>query len=73
MNADAGICLIAQGNLDAFRRSGIALARVSDLAPSKLVLAWRCGDDRPALRHLANATKLAVAATSGPTAFQRPG
>jgi DNA-binding transcriptional LysR family regulator len=62
--AGTGVCLIAAGNLDAVRRPGTGAARVTDLAPSELVLAWRRGDDRPVLRHLVTATRRAVADTA---------
>lgn len=58
--AGVGVCLLAQGNLDGFRRDGIAAVRVTDLAPSELVLAWRRDDDRPLLRGLVEATQLTV-------------
>ncbi len=44
----------------AFRRDGIAAVRVTGLAPSELVLAWRRDDDRPLLRGLVEATRLAL-------------
>jgi DNA-binding transcriptional LysR family regulator len=55
-----GVCLLAQGNLDAFRRDSLAAIRVTGLAPSQLVLAWRRDDDRPLLRGLVEATQLTV-------------
>ncbi|MET0426828.1 MAG: LysR family transcriptional regulator [Actinoplanes sp.] len=58
--AGTGVCLLAQGNLDAVRRDGITAVRVSGLAPSELVLAWRRDDDRPLLRGLVEATRLTV-------------
>ncbi|MDT0263598.1 LysR family transcriptional regulator [Jatrophihabitans lederbergiae] len=58
--AGVGICLIAEGNLEAFRREDIATVRVTGLPPSTLVLAWRRGDDRPILRQLVAATTKAV-------------
>jgi DNA-binding transcriptional LysR family regulator len=58
--AGVGVCLLAQGNLDAVRRDGIAAVRVTGLAPSELVLAWRRDDNRQLLRGLIKATQLAV-------------
>ena len=58
--AGIGVCLLAQGSLDAVRRDGIAAVRVTGLAPSELVLAWRRDDDRPLLRGLVEATQRTV-------------
>ena len=69
LGAGVGVCLVAEGSLDAFRRDGIAAVRVSGLAPSELVLAWRRDDDRPMLRGLVEATRLAVQDLAG----TRPG
>ena len=60
--AGVGVCLLAEGSLGAVRRDGIAAIRVHGLAPSELVLAWRRDDDRPLLRGLVEATRLAVEA-----------
>lgn len=60
LRAGSGVCLIAEGNLDAFHREDIAHVRVTGLPPSELVLAWRRGDDRPLLQHLIDATRRAV-------------
>ena len=62
LTAGIGVCLLAQGSLDAFRRDGIAAIRVTGLAPSELVLAWRRADDRPLLRGLVEATQRTVKA-----------
>lgn len=58
--AGVGVCLIAEGNLDAFHRHDIAASRVTGLAPSEMVLAWRRGDDRNLLRLLVAAVERAV-------------
>ena len=61
LSAGTGICLIAEGNLEAFGRDSITAVPVTGLPPSRLVLAWRRNDQRPHLQALVQATEAAVA------------
>lgn len=60
LGAGVGVCLIAEGNLETFRRDSIAAVRVTQLAPCELVLAWRRPDVRPQLRAFVEAVRLAL-------------
>lgn len=53
--AGLGICLVAAGNAPLIERDGIVLRPVGGLAPSRLALVWRAGDDRWALDQLRQA------------------
>lgn len=57
--AGLGVCLIAAGNAEPFRRDGITTRPVTGLSDSQLALAWRADDSRPLLRALINATAAA--------------
>lgn len=58
--AGLGVCLVAAGNAELFRRDGIVLRPVDGLSDSHLALAWRRGDKRPLLRTLIAATEQAL-------------
>ncbi len=61
LNAGLGVCLLASGNTTLVDRDGVVVRPVSDLPPSRLVFAWRHGDERPLLRALQTAVAEAVA------------
>lgn len=69
--AGLGVCLLASGNAPALDRDGVAVRPVTGVAPSRLVLAWRRGDNREALRRLREATASAIG--SGPVAGEVAG
>jgi DNA-binding transcriptional LysR family regulator len=60
LRAGLGVCLVASGNAELIDRDGVVLRPVHGLASSTLVLAWRRGDDRPAVRALRVATEQVV-------------
>lgn len=55
--ADLGVALVAAGNVETFRRAGVAAVDVLGLSPSTLALAWRSDDDRPLVHDLASAVR----------------
>ena len=58
-----GVCLVAAGNAPLLTRGDVVTRPVVDVAPSRLVLAWRAEDARPLVRgYVAAAAKLAAAA-----------
>lgn len=59
--AGLGVCLVAQGNTALFEHDQIAVRPVTGVPPAELVLAWRHEDNRPLLRALVAATRLAIA------------
>ena len=55
-----GVCLVAAGNAPLLTRGDVVTRPVEDIAPSRLVLAWRAEDTRPLVRgYAAAAAKLA--------------
>jgi DNA-binding transcriptional LysR family regulator len=64
--AGLGVCLIAAGNASLVTRDGVVVRPVSGLSPSRLVLAWRRGDDRPLLTALRQAVLAATSAANPP-------
>jgi DNA-binding transcriptional LysR family regulator len=50
--AGVGVCLVAEGNTDLYRRPGLAAVPVTDLSPAQLVIAWAAHDKREQLRDL---------------------
>jgi DNA-binding transcriptional LysR family regulator len=64
--ARLGVCLIAAGNASLVTRDGVVVRPVVGLSPSRLVLAWRRGDDRPLLTALRQAVLVAAAAENPP-------
>jgi DNA-binding transcriptional LysR family regulator len=50
--ARRGLCLIAEGNIELYRRPDIAARPVTDLPPAQLAIAWRADDTRRSVRHL---------------------
>ncbi|WP_431955066.1 LysR family transcriptional regulator [Actinacidiphila sp. bgisy167] len=46
VEAGKGVVLLAEGNVELYRRSGIVARPVSGLAPSELAVAWRRNDRR---------------------------
>ena len=60
LTARLGICLIAAGNTSLVTRDGVVVRPVAGLSPSRLVLAWRRGDDRPVLTALRQAVLAAT-------------
>ncbi|GAA5167343.1 LysR family transcriptional regulator [Pseudonocardia eucalypti] len=66
--AGLGVCLLASGNAPALDLDGVAVRPVTGVGPSRLVLAWRRGDNREALRRLREATASAIG--SGPAEGQ---
>lgn len=63
--AGLGVCLIASGNAPLLERDGIVTRPVTGVTPSRLVLAWRRGDDRPLLAQLRAAVASVTAPDSG--------
>ncbi|MFK3978823.1 LysR family transcriptional regulator [Micromonospora sp. NPDC050397] len=47
-----GVALLAEGNVDLYRRPGVACRAVSGLAPAELAVAWRADDRRQVLTTL---------------------
>lgn len=45
-----GVCLVAAGNVPLLARGDVVTRPVTDVAPSRLVLAWRADDARPLVR-----------------------
>ncbi|MBR7837457.1 LysR family transcriptional regulator [Actinospica durhamensis] len=50
-----GLCLVAAGNAPLLTRGDVVTRPVTDVAPSRLVLAWRAEDTRPLVRGYASA------------------
>ncbi|GIG91135.1 LysR family transcriptional regulator [Plantactinospora endophytica] len=44
--AGLGVALLAEGNVDLYRRRGVVCRPVHGLAPAELAVAWRVGDER---------------------------
>ncbi|MDA2890627.1 LysR substrate-binding domain-containing protein [Mycolicibacterium sp. BiH015] len=61
LTAGLGVCLLAAGNTALVERDGVVVRPVTGLPPSRLVLAWRRGDERPLLSALRAAVAEAVA------------
>jgi DNA-binding transcriptional LysR family regulator len=62
LTAKLGVCLLAAGNASLVTRDGVVVRPVTGLSPSRLVLAWRRGDDRPLLIALRQAVLAATTA-----------
>ncbi|MHC3473456.1 LysR family transcriptional regulator [Streptomyces sp. 7R007] len=52
-----GVCLLAAGNVPLVTLGGVVTRPVRGVAPSRYVLAWRKGDDRPLVRSYAQACR----------------
>ena len=61
--AGVGVALLSAGNAAIYRRPGVCSVPVRDLPPSRLAIAYRSDDRRPAMRDLVAA---ATAAAAGP-------
>jgi DNA-binding transcriptional LysR family regulator len=55
--AGLGICLVAAGNAPLITLGGVVTRAVRGVSPSRYVLAWREGDDRPLVRAYAEACR----------------
>lgn len=62
VTANAGVVLLAEGNAELYRRPGLAVRPVADLADAELAIAWRTGDSRPAV------AEFVAAVSDGPQA-----
>lgn len=60
LTAGLGVCLIAAGNAPLIARDGIVIRPITGVSHSELLLIWRRGDDRPLLRRLREAVRLAA-------------
>lgn len=47
VSAGLGVVLLAEGNVQLYRRPGVVCRPVTGLAPAELAVAWRDDDDRP--------------------------
>lgn len=65
LTAGLGICLLATGNAPLVARDGVVVRPVTGVAPSRLVLAWRRGDERPLLATLCDAVRGALGPQQG--------
>jgi DNA-binding transcriptional LysR family regulator len=50
--AGAGLCLVAEGNVELYRRPGLAARPVTGLSPARLAIAWAANDTRERLHRL---------------------
>lgn len=62
--AGLGVCLMSAGNVELIARPEIAIRPVPDLSPSRLVFAWRTGDQRQLLLALRKAVQESVTAVT---------
>jgi DNA-binding transcriptional LysR family regulator len=61
VTAGAGVHLLAAGNAEIYDRPGVSCRPVRGLSPCHLGVAWRAGDQRPAVRAFIRACQDAVA------------
>jgi DNA-binding transcriptional LysR family regulator len=60
--AEQGVALLAAGNAELYARPQITTRPVVDLSPAELAVAWRAGDERPAIAAFVAAAQQAATA-----------
>jgi DNA-binding transcriptional LysR family regulator len=64
VSSGMAITLLAEGNAHIYARQGIVCIPVTGLDPARLAIAWRHGDQRPAVRDFIRACRDAAVATA---------
>jgi DNA-binding transcriptional LysR family regulator len=71
--AGTAVGLVPQSVVRAQTWPGVAFAKVRDIEPASVAIAWRSGDERAAVRNFVNlATALAQASVSDPSVWRVP-